>query len=212
MKKTSNTTCGLGSLVLSAFLLGGANKVQAHCDTLDGPVVIAARKALAATNVNLVLIWVKQPDEAEIRQAFEKTLAVRKLSAEARKLADMYFFETLVRIHRAGEGAPYTGLKPEGNVGPAIPAADKAIENGKLEPVAKLLTAAVHDGLHQRFEEVSARKDFARDNVSGGREYVEAYVKYVHYVEGVYAAASGAVTEHGHESHAASAPVVHEHK
>jgi hypothetical protein len=43
---------------------------------------------------------------------FTKTLAVRKQSKEAKELADMYFFETLVRIHCAGEGAPYTGLKP----------------------------------------------------------------------------------------------------
>jgi len=209
MKKSINTKCGLGSLVLSALLLGGANKAQAHCDTLDGPVVSAARMALTESNVNLVLIWVQKQDEAEIKQAFEKTLAVRKLNAEARNLADMYFFETLVRIHRAGEGAPYTGLKPAGDLGPAIPAADKAIEDGKLEPVAKLLTGAVHEGLHKRFEAVSARKDYAKNDVSAGREYVEAYVKYLHYVEGVYDVASGAVAEH---AHAESAPAAHDHK
>ena len=209
MKKTINIKRGFGSLVLSALLLGGANKVQAHCDTLDGPVVSAARMALTESNANLVLIWVQKQDEAEIKQAFEKTLAVRKLNADARNLADMYFFETLVRVHRAGEGAPYTGLKPAGDLGPAIPAADKAIKDGKLEPVAKLLTGAVHDGLHERFKEVSARKNFAKDDVSAGREYVEAYVKYVHYVEGVYDAANRAVTEHAHEE---SAPAAHEHK
>lgn len=204
-----NTKSGLCGLVLAALLLGGANRVQAHCDTLDGPVVNAARQALASNNVSLVLIWVQKADEAEIKQVFEKTITVCKLNAEARDLADMYFFETLVRIHRAGEGAPYTGLKAaDKDLGPAIPAADKAIEDGKLEPVAKLLTDAVHDGLHKKFEEVQARKNYAKDDVAAGREYVKAYVEFVHYVEGVHDAAAAA-GEHSHEH--AEAPA-HEHK
>jgi hypothetical protein len=53
----------------------------------------------------------------------------------------MYFFETLVRIHRAGEGAPYTGLKLVGrDLGPAIPAGDKALDTGNVELVVKLLS------------------------------------------------------------------------
>jgi hypothetical protein len=85
--------------------------------------------------VNLVLIWVAKADEPEIREAFQKTVATRSLNRQARELADMYFFETLVRIHRAGEGEPYTGLKPAGReLGPAIPTADKALKSPKLEP------------------------------------------------------------------------------
>lgn len=197
----------LGGVVGVAMLAFGAANAQAHCDTLDGPVVNAARQALASNNVNLVLIWVQKTDEPEIKKAFEKASAVRKLNTEARDLADMYFFETLVRIHRAGEGAPYTGLKAtDKDLGPAIPAADKAILDGKLEPVAKLLTGAVHEGLHKKFEEVQARKNYAKDDVAAGREYVKAYVEFVHYVEGVHYAAAG---EHSHEH--AEAPA-HEHK
>jgi len=196
----------LAGLAIVALLLTGANIARAHCDTLDGPVVAAARQALASNNVNLVLIWVQKADEAEIKKAFEKTIVVRKLNAEARDLADMYFFETLVRVHRTGEGAPYTGLKPAGtDLGEAIPAADKAIEDGKLEPVAKLLTGAMHDGLHKKFEEVQARKNYSKDDVEAGRKYVAAYVEFVHYVEGVHAAASGGGGEHKHEEQAGSA-------
>ena len=74
---------------------------SAHCDRLDGPVVAAARKALDTGNVNLVLVWVQKKDDAEIRKHFDKTVAVRKAGGQAKELADMYFFETLVRIHRA---------------------------------------------------------------------------------------------------------------
>jgi len=100
--------------LLAAAAILAPHAAQAHCGGMDGPVVKAAQKKLAETNINLVLIWVQKHDETQIKQAFEKTHAVRKLNPEARELADMYFFETLVRIHRAGEGAPFTGLKPAG--------------------------------------------------------------------------------------------------
>ena len=116
---------------IAMALSGVTSAVYAHCDTLDGPVVTAARKALDSGNANLVLMWVQKRDEPEIRTAFQKASAVRKAGGETRELADRYFFETLVRVHRQGEGAPYTGLK-SGKVEPPVAAADKAIEIGKL--------------------------------------------------------------------------------
>ena len=113
---------------------------SAHCDTLDGPVVSAARKALDTGDINLVLAWTQKSDDKEIRNAFDKARAVRKAGGQAKELADTYFFETLVRVHRAGEGASYTGLKPAGEIEPPIAAADLAITTGKLEPVADMIT------------------------------------------------------------------------
>ena len=164
--------------------------VFAHCDGLDGPVVKAAQKALASGNLNLALIWVKKTDEAEIKNVFQKTLAVRKLNPQAKELADTYFFETLVRIHRAGEGAPYTGLQPAGrDLGPAIPAADKAIESGSAKALTKILTEAVQEGVADRFKEVSAKKKYKSDDVETGRQYIKAYVEFVHYIERIHEAA-----------------------
>jgi hypothetical protein len=177
-----------------------------HCDTLDGPVVTAARKALDTGNVKLVLPWVRKEDEAEIRHAFDHALAVRKLGAEAKTLADRHFFETLVRVHRAGEGAPYTGLKPAGlDFGPAVPAADRALIDGSIEKVARLLEEALHEGLHRHFHAAESRRNFDPDDVGAGRAYVDAYVPYVHYVERLWQDATGAAHEH-HAGHAA-----HEH-
>lgn len=85
-----------------------------HCDTMDGPVVKAAKRALETGNVNLILPWVPKKSEAELKKAFNKTLRVSKLGKGATELADYWFFETAVRVHREGEGAPYTGLKPAG--------------------------------------------------------------------------------------------------
>ena len=119
-------------VVALAGVLSFPGAALAHCDTLDGPVVSAARKALDSGNANLALVWVRKADEAEIRTAFQKARAVRKAGGEARDLADTYFFETLVRVHRAGEGAAYTGLKPAGKPEPSVAAADQAIATGKL--------------------------------------------------------------------------------
>jgi hypothetical protein len=194
----------LASVLCLCLLLPGA--ASAHCDSLDGPVVTLARKALETRNVNLVLPWVPSEAEPEIRRAFDHTLAVRKLGPEARGLADTYFFETLVRVHRASEGAPYTGLKPAGtDLGPAIPAADKALDTGSVDAVEALLTSAIHKGLREHFDATLTRKRFAPDDVAGGRGYVQAYVPYVHYVEGLWEAATRPASghypepaEHGH--------------
>lgn len=186
----------------AAVALTWGTAAQAHCDTLDGPVVSEARKALDSGNVNPVLGWVQKKDEAEIRTAFQKSSAVRKAGGVAKELADTHFFETLVRVHRAGEGAPYTGLKPAGEIEPAIAAADKSIESGKLEPVAKLVMDRTKEGLHKQFDSVMAKKKYQPNDVAAGRAFVGAYVEYVHYVERLHEAAGTPQ----HAAHAQASP------
>lgn len=159
----------------------------AHCDTLDGPVVQTARIALEKGDITPLLKWVQADDEKEIRTAFQKTLAVRTKGAEAKELADMYFFETLVRIHRAGEGAPYTGLKPGEAVDPAIVLADEALESGSADKLVNVLTEAMANGIRERFQHTKDTQKHADDSVAAGREFVEAYVIFTHYVEGLHA-------------------------
>lgn len=189
-------------VALAAILVLGGPQAWAHCDGLDGPVVTAARKALESGDVARVLIWVRSDDEAEIKSAFNQTMNVRKLGPEAQALADRYFFETLVRVHRAGEGAPYSGLKPAGrDLGPAIPAADEAIRIGSAAVLIGLLTGEMQKGLHEKFKAVTARKTFPASDVSAGREYVESYVRFIHYVERLHEAAEQASAGHYPESH-----------
>lgn len=179
------------ALLSVSLLVLSPGVASAHCDTMDGPVVKTAQKALETGKVEPVLAWIQPRDEAEVRAAFAKALSVRKLGPEARDLADRFFFETLVRVHRAGEGAPYTGLKPAGGVqDPALAAADRTIESGKVEPVTKLLTEGMKAGLTERFARLRALK-VPGDDVAKGREWVEAYVSYVHYVVGVHQAVAG---------------------
>jgi hypothetical protein len=174
-------------------------RALAHCDGMDGPVVTAAQRALDTRNPALVLIWVQPDDEREIQRAFDQTLAVRALGPEARDLADRFFFETLVRLHRAGEGAPFTGLKAAGrDLGPAIPAADTAIRTRSAEPVVHLLAGAVQEAVREQFDKVIAAQGFDPDDVVAGRAYVGAYVEFLHLVERLYEATT--TVPHGHFS------------
>lgn len=208
MKFHHITTKTSALAALSAALLFAAAPAFAHCDGVDGPVIKSAQQALDTGNVNSVLIWVQKDDEAQIKDAFRKTLDVRKLNSSARELADHYFFETVVRVHRAGEGAPYTGIKPAGrDLGPAVVAGDKALETGAVEPLAKLLTQAVHKSVGGQFKDAMAKKKFKADDVAAGQEYVKAYVGYIHTVERIYEATERPA--HGHVPE--SAATAHQH-
>lgn len=194
----SKALFGLIAILAAATLTTlAAGTASAHCDTMDGPVVLAAQSAIEKGDVNLVLAWVQKNDEAEIQAAFKHTMEVRKLGAEAQKLADNYFFETLVRVHRAGEGAPYTGVKPAGqDIGAALTSADKALETKNGDAMLALVGDAVQDGINDRFKKVVALSNYKPDDVQAGRKYVAAYVEYIHYVEGIYNAASGPTEHH----------------
>jgi hypothetical protein len=204
---TDNRT--MMTIVLAAALAAGtlaARPAAAHCDTLGGPVVADARVALANGDVTPALKWVRPADEAEIRAAFGRALAVRGLSAQAQQLADTYFFETLVRVHRAGEGEPFNGLKPADEVEPGIAAADKALQSGSAGGLLTAMTGDVTAGVTERFARAAAARKHVNDDVDAGREYVEAYVEFIHYVERVHEAAAGPAPGHG-----TTASAVHAH-
>ena len=146
-----------------------------HCDSLDGPVVTAARDALARADVDVVLPYVHAEGEAEVRAAFDLAGKARALGGEARQVADRWFFETVVRIHRAGEGAPFTGLKPAGlDVGPVIPAAERALETGSPDELVGLLGGSVRDQVERRLRHATERKDHAGESTAAARVSVEA--------------------------------------
>jgi hypothetical protein len=171
-----------------------------HCDTIDGPVVRAAKKALEVENVNLILPYVPKEGEKEVSGVFKKILPVRKQSDTAKEIADMYFFETVVRIHRAGEGAPYTGLKPAGlSEGPVIPVAEKAIETESPDELLQILINTVRVEVKKRFERMMYLKKHAEESKDAAREYVEAMLGLQVYSHKLYNCAKAEPHEGIHE-------------
>jgi hypothetical protein len=185
------------AVTFTSTLLLLTGPALAHCDSIDGPVVADANRALAAKSVDPVLKWVSEKDTKAVQQAFQMTLEVRNESEKAKAVADRYFFETLVRLHRASEGEGFTGLKPAGSVEPGIAAADRALETGKIEPLAGKLAEAVRVAAVQRFQAAHTAKRSAEDSVKQGRAFVAAYVQFTHFVEQVdHLAAKGASHQH----------------
>ncbi len=189
------------AVIISSFMvLAFSGSASAHCDTLDGPVVKDARIALEKKDITPILKWVHSADEQKIRDAFQKTLAVSDKGAESKELSERYFFETLVRIHRAGEGAPYTGLKPGEAVDPAVPLAAKALESGSADKLVDVLTSAMSKGIRERFQHTRETLENVDKSTAAGREFVNAYVVFTHYVEGLHTIIKAKGGHHDHDT------------
>lgn len=185
MKRIKTTFFTL-AMVFAAFLLVPESAL-AHCDTMNGPVVADAQTALETGDLMPVFKWVLEDDENEVTAAFERARIVRLNNRESRELADLYFFETVVRLHRASEGVPYTGIKPAStDVGPAIAAADRALESGSADKLAELLTAEIDAAVQGRFADAYRALQQADDSVEAGREFVKAYVAFTHLAERIH--------------------------
>ncbi|MCE9615990.1 MAG: DUF6448 family protein [Lentisphaerae bacterium] len=188
-----------------------AGQVLAHCDTANGPVIPEAKEALESGDVTPVLKWVQPADEAQIKAAFATALAARGGGGDVPAQAEQRFLEELVRVHRAGEGAPFTGIKDE-PVDPIVAMADASLAEGSVEDMVHAISGHMAASIREKFarvQEAAAHKD---ESVSAGREYVAAYVTYMHYVEGVHAAiaASGGHAHGGDTPHEAPAEAGHD--
>ncbi len=200
-----NSSITIAGIFLLMLLAGSF--AWAHCDQMDGPVVVDAQAALEEGDVTRVLKWIPAEDEQEIRDTFKKTLVVREQSPEARELADRFFFETLVRVHRASEGVAFTGLNPAGTpVSAGIARADQALVEGSVDELATQIGRAVEQSIRQQFQrtmEARAQKD---ENVEAGRKFVAEYVPFVHFVKNIHDLLEAGPQAHKH------AGIVLEHK
>ncbi len=186
----SASMVGTAALVAGILAFRQPAAADAHCDSVNGPVVAAARKSLDTGEVKYILAYVQPDAEAELTAAFKETLGVRQ-NPQAQALADRYFFETAVRLHRAGEGAAYTGLKTQSDYGPALDAAEAALDSGSTADVKVLLNNAMLTGLDAKYKAVVDARGRAsvEDTVDAYREQAEAELIFEKYVDALYTAA-----------------------
>jgi hypothetical protein len=192
----------LAGFLLLASLVLTPRAALAHCDSVDGPVAQAVAKALDTGNVNLVLPFAPQAAEAELKGAFGQARTVRALGGEARALADRSFLETAIRLHRAGEGAAFTGVKPAGiDYGPMIAAAERAVATGDLHPVSAVLAETIEHSLGEKLAKVRALQSASKEpkseaEVAGARERISAELEFITFAESVRQAALGNMPLH----------------
>ena len=183
-------------LLLASSIFIFTNTASAHCDSYDGPVIKDAEKALEANNVNLVLKWVSKEQEKEITPLFQKTYELRDGDKEVYEIVKKHFFETLVRLHRETEGAPYTGLKPAGTTKQIIKMTDNALDENSVDDFLQKLNNHIDNVVREKFNKVSELNKVKDNSVEKGREFVAAYVDYTHTVEAIHD-----IIEHGTGSH-----------
>lgn len=186
----------LAFMLLFGLLLTMNTAVYAHCDSYDGPTLKDAVKALETNNVNLVLKWVEEKHETEIKDLFAKTYALKSGDQEIYKIVEKHFFETLVRLHREGEGAPFTGLKSEGSATPFVRMIDKALEENTIDDLLGKLNSHINVVIKEKFEKAYKLKQQKEESTEKGRDFVEAYVDYVHSMEAIHG-----ILEHGAAHH-----------
>ena len=198
----------LAVVVGMVIALGSPAPASAHCDSTSGPVVGAARESLESGDVRPVLAYVKPEAEAELSAAFQSTQTVRQAGGAAQDLADRYFYETAVRLHRQGEGASYTGLKEIADVGPALTAAEQALETGDVDTVSAVIDSTLRAELRERYQAVVAARERAahEGTVASARARAEAELAFETYVDRVYEAALGQAV---HNQEAVERPAEH---
>lgn len=187
--------------LFAAFMFFTIQPVSAHCDSYDGPVIKDATVALAQNKVELVLKWVEPKYEKEIVDKFNQTLRLKGKNKELNEVLETSFFETLVRLHREGEGAPYTGLKPAGSTTALVQMADNSLDKKKVDDVVEIVTTHLKEVLHNKYAKAIELSKTKNNSVAQGRAYVEAYVEYTHTLEALEHILHGDFSHHSGDGH-----------
>ncbi|HKI47572.1 MAG TPA: DUF6448 family protein [Balneolales bacterium] len=184
--KVFKITTLLFSLIIAGFFL--PHSAEAHCDTANGPVAEAASNAMADGNVADVLIWVSPEEEDELKSIYKRAMKVYAEGGAAGELAKRYLIENTVRLHRRAEGMSYTGLKPAQPEPIAVQTAEEALDTGTLKPVTGLLSDEMEKKATTLFNQARNARKHKDESVAAGRKWVDAYVKYIIYTQGLYTA------------------------
>lgn len=187
-------------ILFMLLLIMPSRNTYAHCDSYDGPVIKDALEALKTNQVSLVLKWVEPRYEDEIRSLFIKTYQLKTGDKEIYSIVERHFLETLVRLHREGEGAPFTGLKPAGSASPIVQWADRSLDAGNIDELSKAISKHTETVIREKFERVKALANTKEQSPELGREYVKAYIDYTHSIEGIHAFLEKGPGEH-HSMH-----------
>lgn len=79
---------GIKLLILLSTIIGltMTSLLFAHCDTLNGPVIADAKRALETSDITPVLKWIKNEYEAEVKSSFQKVLEVRRPNTVCKRI------------------------------------------------------------------------------------------------------------------------------
>ena len=74
--------------------------------------------------------------------------------------------------------------------------ADKALGSGSIDKLIYFLSSAMAKGIRDRFAQANEKQKHANDSVAAGREFVESYFIFTHYVEGLHGLIKAGAAHH----------------
>jgi hypothetical protein len=128
----------------------------------------------------------RSQQEQEIVYLFNKTNSLKSGDKEVYDIVKKHFFETLVRLHRETEGAPYTGLKPAGQTKKIIQLSDQTIVDNNIDDLLIKLNKHIEKVIREKYKKVAVLSRTKNISIENGREYVSAYVDYTHTLEALH--------------------------
>lgn len=165
-------------------------------DMTNGPVMGAAKMALDKGNVNYVLIWVPEESENKLKNLFEKTFCESRAGKDMEDIAINWYFETVKRLHRAGERRLYTCMNPDGSdERSVVPKVKRAIETGEADEIIGFIPKTKEHDFRHRLHHLIEKKNYDVNNVAAGREYVAEFIDFIIYLHHFCTSSSG---ESGH--------------
>jgi hypothetical protein len=168
-------------------------------DITNGSVMDAAKMALDTGNVNYVLIWVPEASENKLKNLFAKTVCERRDRKDVQDIAFDWYFETVNRLHRAGEGTLYTCMNLAGlDERSVVPKVKRVIETGEAEEIIGFIPKTQEHDFRHRFRHVMEKKNYDVNNVVDGRAYVAAFTDFIVYLHHIY---TSIPREAGHAEH-----------
>jgi hypothetical protein len=75
--------------------------------------------------------------------------------------------------------------------------ADEALASGSADKLVSKMQADLATAIREKFNRARQAARSKDKSVAAGREFVESYVQYTHYVEGVHAATAAESARHG---------------
>jgi len=149
----------------------------------NGPVIIAAKKALETGNPNYVLIWVPEESENTLKNLLEKTFCERSTRKNIQNRGIDWYFESVNRLHFTCRWPHCPGMTSDGSdMKMIVSMVERAFETGNCEEICGVLPIAHTAEVKLRFHNVMNKRNYTVDDIAAGRAYVSAFIAFIAYL------------------------------
>lgn len=152
-------------------------------DSHNGPMMIAAKRALETGKAHHILIWIPEKSENTLKNLLEKVCCKRRIQADGHDRIVDWYFETISRFH-SGYYGPHnlnisTKTPEEKSI---IFLVESACESGNFEEITTVIRDTPTGEMRQRFDDVMKKRNYCEENIAAGRVYVSVFTYFIAFV------------------------------